>query len=175
MVILVIGGCDASSAPPTPISRPGPTPGGTTGSAAAPCLRQLIHDEADCDDQVGDGEQQPDPACAADILVRRGEPERADVWRQRGEDGEQRDGDDDGDQQAVADGDADTEVEVPRQKQRDGEQGDRDSVAQSVGAGRHVADSGRPGNDGRGGGRHHGGVGRVVTLVAHVTISSQGG
>ena len=106
----------------------------------------------------------------ADVLAGGGQPKRAHVRRERGQDGEQRDGDDDGEQQAVADGDADTEVEVPRQKQREGEQGDRDSVAHDVGAGGHVADSRRPGNDGRGAGRHHAGVGRVVTLVAHVTI-----
>ena len=94
------------------------------------------------------------------------------MWRERGEDGEQRDDGDDGDEQAVAAGDAETEVEVPRQKQREDEQRDRDSVAHDVGAAWHVADSGRPGNDGRGGGRHRDGVGRVVTLVAHVTISS---
>ena len=173
MVILAIGGCDASSAPPTPSNRPGPTPGGTRPvPPSRPGLRQLIHDEADCDDEVGDAEQQPDPARATDILARRGEPERADVRRERGEDGEQRDGDDDGEHQAVAAGDAEAEVEVPRQQQREDEQRDRDSVAHGVGAGGHVADSGRPGNDGRGGGRHRDGVGRVVTLVAHVTISS---
>ena len=99
MVILVIGGCDASSAPPTPSSKPGPTPGGTRPvPPSRHGLQQLIPDEADCDDQVGDAEQQPDPACAADILAGGGEPERADMRRQRGEDGEQRHDDDDGDQ-----------------------------------------------------------------------------
>ena len=87
-------------------------------------------------------------------------------------DGEQRHDGDDGEEQAVAAGDAETEVEVPRQKQREDEQRDRDAVAHRVGAGGHVADAGRPGDDGRGGGRHRDGVGRVVTLVAHVTISS---
>ena len=73
--------------------------------------------------------------------------------RQRGEDGEQRDGRDEDKEQAIADGDAEAEVEVPRQKQREDEQHDRDSVARDVGTGWHVADSGRPGNDSRGGGR----------------------
>ena len=77
---------------------------------------------------------------------------------------EQRHDGDEAEEQAVAAGDADTEVEVPRQEQRDDEQHDRDPVAHRVGAGGHVADAGRPA---RRRARRH-----VVTLVAHVTISS---
>ena len=173
MVILVIGGCAASSAPPTPSIRPGPTPGGTSPVPPSRTgLHQVVPDEAERDDQVGDAEQQPDPAGAADVGLRGGKPERADVRRERGGDGEQRHDGDEAEEQAVAAGDAEAEVEVPRQKQREDEQRDRDAVAHRVGAGGHVADAGRPGDGGRGGGGHRDGGGRVVTLVAHVTISS---
>ena len=87
------------------------------------------------------------------------------MWRERGGEREQRHDGDEAEERAVAAGDAETEGEVPRQQQREDEQSDRDAVAHRVGAGGHVADAGRPGDGGRGGG------GRVVTLVAHVTIS----
>jgi hypothetical protein len=93
------------------------------------------------------------------------------VRRERGDKREHRDDGHGGEQRAVAARDTDAEVEVPRQKERDDEQCDRDAVAHEVGAAGHVSDPGRPGDDGRGGGRHRDGLGRVVTLVAHVTIS----
>ncbi len=123
------------------------------------------------DDDVGDAEQQPDPAGPADVGLRGGEPERADVWRQRGGHGEQRHEDDHDEKQAVAAGDAEAELEVPRQQQGDEEQRDRDAVADHIGAGGHVSHAGRPGDGRRCGGGHRDGGWRVVTLVAHVTIS----
>ena len=102
----------------------------------------MVPDEADPDDQVGDAEQQPDPAGASDVGLRGVEPERAEVWRQRGGEREQRHDGDEAEEQAVAAGDAETEIEVPRQEQREDEQSDRDAVAHRVGAGGHVADAG---------------------------------
>jgi len=119
----------------------------------------VVSDEAERDDQVGDAEQQPDPAGAADVRLGGGEPERADVGCECGGQGEQRHDGDEAEQQAVAAGDAQTEGEAPGQQQREDEQCDRDAVAHRVGAGGHVADAGRPGGGGRGGG------GRVVTLA----------
>ena len=140
------------------------------GSAVADGLHQVVPDEAEREDEVGDVEEQPYQAGPADVGLRGGEPERADVWGQRGGDGEQRHEDDHDEEQAVAAGDAEAELEVPRQQQGEEEQRDRDAVADHVGAGGHVAHAGRPGDGGRCGGGHRDGGGRVVTLVAHVTI-----
>ena len=142
-----------------------------TGSAVPKGLHQVVSDEAERDNRVGEAEQQPDPAGPADIGLRSGEPERPDMRCQRRENGEQRHDSDQNEEQAVGAGDTEAEFEVPRQQQRQHQQGDRETVAHPVGAGGYVADTGRPGDRGRGGGGHRCG-GRVVTLVAHVTISS---
>jgi hypothetical protein len=92
------------------------------------------------------------------------------MGHERGGDGEQCHHDDHDEKQAVAAWDAEPEVKIPRQQQREDEQRDRDTVAQDVGAGGHVAHARRPANGGRGGGGHSDGGRRVVTLVAHVTI-----
>jgi hypothetical protein len=150
MVILVIGGCAASIAPPIPTIRPGPTPGGTRpGSAVSNRLYQVVPDEAEGDDQVGDAEQQPDPAGAADVGLRGGKPERADVWRERGGEREQRHDGDEAEEQAVAAGDAETEVEVPRQEQRETSRATATPSRTVLMPGGHVADAGRPGYGGR--------------------------
>lgn len=91
--------------------------------------------------------------------------------RERGAEREQRHDGDEQPDRAVAAGNAEAEVEIPRQEQREDQQGGRDAVAHGVGAGGEVADARRSGAGGRAGLGHLGG-GRVVTLVAHVAIPS---
>ena len=147
-------------------------PGGTSPLPPSRTVsQQVVSDEADRDDEEG---QQ------TSIRIRLNRRTSGAGWqagagrcaRQCGGDGEQCHDDDHGPQQAVAAGDAEAEVEVPRQQQREDEQGDRHAVPQHVGAGGHVSGAGRPGDCGRSAGRHRDGGGRVVTLVAHVTILS---
>ena len=91
MVVLVIGGCAASSAPAAPSQMPGPAPGGT-----APVPPKLMvcttwnPMKPSTQSEVGGGEPEPDADGAADVGLRRGEPERSDVRGERGGDGEQR-------------------------------------------------------------------------------------
>ncbi len=143
-----------------------------TGAAEADGLHDVEPDEAQHAERVGGGEPEPDAHGAADVGLRRGEPERTDVRGQCSGDGEQRHHDHHREQDAAAAGHADAEVDAPRQQQRDDEQCDREPVARPVGAGWDVADPSRRCRGGHGRGRHLGR--RGVLVFAHVTSPLRG-
>ncbi|OMB72714.1 hypothetical protein A5741_05730 [Mycolicibacterium conceptionense] len=130
----------------------------------------MVADEADHHDEVGDAQRQPDVAGAADVGAGGGQPQRTEVRRERGTDGQQRHDRQRRERRPGTAGDAEAEFQVPREQHGRDEQHHGEAVTQPVGPGGQVADPRRTLHDWRGHRRHLDGGGRVVTLVAHEPI-----
>ena len=129
--------CALSSAPAIPSHAPGPTPPGTV---TVPPNRTVSNasnpTKASTSSSIGDVEPQAKPARRRGVEPRAGGP--PGTGHSDGDQGQQRHREQHREQGRVAAGDPDAEVQIPRQEQRDDEQGGGGQVADDVPAPRRA-------------------------------------